>query len=92
MLWTHVAVCRGRHADSPARTQAEAARLFKQVKDAYEVLSDGAPHSLCTLTQLLKVLAAAASSSCAPPTVSANLCNVKAAVPMSQQASVQARL
>ena len=52
MLWTHVAVCRGRHAESPARTQAEAARLFKQVKDAYEVLSDGAPHSLCTLLLL----------------------------------------
>ena len=52
MLWTHVAVCRGRHADSPARTQAEAARLFKQVKDAYEVLSDGAPLNLWTMTLL----------------------------------------
>ncbi|KAK9842102.1 hypothetical protein WJX81_008442 [Elliptochloris bilobata] len=35
-----------RHADSPARAQAEAARLFKQAKDAYEVLSDGAARSL----------------------------------------------
>ena len=76
MLWTHVAACRGRHADSPARTQAEAARLFKQVKDAYEVLSDGAPRPLWT-DAAVRVLAAVARSSSAVPTVSAALCSNK---------------
>ena len=57
-----MAACRGRHADSPARTQAEAARLFKQVKDAYEVLSDGAPLGPSTLLAALRALAALGGS------------------------------
>jgi len=48
--------CARRHAESPAYEQAEAARLFKQCTDAYEVLSNGAPlgsapllHACCSL-------------------------------------------